>query len=258
MLAASAAIALLLASPGDPAALQRAVTAAVAARLPSLAVPPGTYNFSSLPASDPATLSITDAASFALVASGAVELVFPPRGGVRINDSSNVSLSGVTIDAWPPFTTQGLVSHGKRAGKWFNFTLTIQDIYDLDRARFLGSRALFFDAATRRTLPNQVLAVTSALALEPLGGGAWAVAVSFSANPTLTVPDGALCALAPFAGGPALLVANSSRFAASDVTSHGASGFTILEFGGEGGHSYTRLNVTRRPGSGRLLASTAE
>ena len=250
------------ATAGDPAALQRAVAAAVAAGERSYVVAAGLYNFSALPPASPRTLSIVGASDFALTSGGDVEFVFPPNGGLRVESTSNVSLVGpFVIDAWPPFTTQGVVSHGRRSGKWFNFTLTLDAGFEIDdAARFLPSRALFFDAATRRTLPDQVLVVNSALALAPTPGvaGAWDVSVSFFGDPTLNVSDGALCALTPTVDGPVLLVSNSSRFAASDVTSHAASGFTVLEIGGAGGHVYTRLNVVRREGSARLMVSSAD
>ena len=245
---------------GDPAALQAAVASAVTAGAPTFIVPPGVYNFSALPPSAPATLEIVRATNFTLAAGGEVELIFPPLGGLRVLSSTNVPLTGsFTLDAWPPFTTQGAVSRGRRDGKWFNFTLTLEAGFALDPARYIKSRALFFDPATRRTLPNQVLAVSSALALAP--GAApreWDVSVSFFANPTLTIPNGALCALTPVLGGPALLVSDSARFTARGLTSYAASGFTVFEVGGAGGHTYSRLNVTRRPGSGRLMASAAD
>jgi len=129
-----------------------------------------------------------------------------------------------------------------------------------DPARFTPSRALFFNATTRRMLLGQVLAVTSALELVPVAPPrTWRVSVTFSANPTLDIPrDGVLVALTPTTGGPNVLVRNSSRFSAVDLTSYAASGFTMLELGGAGGHTWTRINVTRRPGSGRLMASSAD
>lgn len=246
--------------PGDAAALQRAVAAAVAAHAPSFVVPPGTYNFSALPAGAPTTLDISGAKDFRLESGGAVEFIFPPSGGLRVDSTARVTLQGpFVVDAWPAFTTQGVVSHGRVGGTRFNFTITLDAGFDIDNAtRFLPSRALFFDPATRRLLPNQVAVVSSALALKPLGGGAWDVSVSIHGNPTLAIPDGSLVSLTPVLDGPVLLVANSSRFAALDFTSHGASGFTVLEYGGDGGHEYTRLNVVRREGSARLMVSAAD
>ena len=247
---------------GDVAALQRAVAAAVAARAPSLVVAPGLYNFSALPPGAPVTLDIADATDFALVSGGAVEFIFPPDGGLRVTSSADVSLLGpFTLDAWPPFTAQGVVSDGRRDGKWFNFTLTlhIDAGYEIDDvARFVPARALFWDAATRRTLPDQVEVVNSALHIAQTGADVWAVSVTFHGDPTLSVPDGALCSLTPTVGGPAVQITDSARFVARDITSYGASGFTLLELGGEGGHEYTRLNVTRKPGSQRLMASSAD
>ena len=246
---------------GDPAALQRAVAAAVASGAPSLHVAPGVYNFSSL---SEATLSITNATGFSLVSDGEVEFIFPPVGGLRVTHSAAVSLTGpFRIDAWPPFTTQGVVSRGLRGGTWFNFTLTLDAGYELDVARFIdnasgGSRAIFFDPATRRFLPGQSLCVTAARAAAALGGGAWAVAVSFRCNPTLSVPDGSLVALTPTPGGPAVLIENSSSVSVTDLTSHAAAGFTLLEVGGGGGHTYERYRVVRRPGSDRLMVSGAD
>ena len=170
-----------------------------------------------------------------------------------------MALTGpIVIDTSPPFTTQGTLSHGVRDGKWFNFTLDLENGFPSDSVYFTGSRALFYNASTRHMLPGQVLAVTQAFSIVPLGGSNWRVSVSFHANPTLTIPNGALCALAPTYGGPAVQITNSTRLSASDITSYGASGFTLLEYGGEGNHTYTRLNVTRRPGSSRLMASTAD
>jgi hypothetical protein len=244
---------------GDPVALQRAVAAAVSSRAPSFTVPPGIYNFSALPPRAPATLDIVNASDFSLVSGGAVEFIFPPVGGLRVTHSANVSLSGpFVIDAWPPFTTQGVVRGGVRDGKWFNFSFTLDPGFEMDPARFIPSRAIFFDPATRRFLHGQSLCVTSALAAAPLGGGAWAVSVTFSCNPTLDVPDGSLCALTPSPGGPAVVIDSSALVAVSDLTSHAAAGFTLLEVGGAGGHTYTRFNAVRRPGSTRLMVSAAD
>jgi hypothetical protein len=84
------------------------------------------------------------------------------------------------------------------------------------------------------------------------------VAVTFSCNPTLHVPDGSLCALTPTPGGPAVLIENCTGVAVTDLTSHAAAGFTLLEAGGGGGHTYSRYNVVRRPGSTRLMVSGAD
>ena len=243
---------------GDPMALQRAVAAAIASNTPSFTVAPGTYNFSTLPSHVPATLQIENATGFSLISGGAVEFIFPPVGGLRVTRSANVSLLGpFTIDAWPPFTTQGVVRGGVRSGKWFNFTLSLDPGFELD-ARFIPSRAIFFDPATRRFLHGQSLCVTSALAAASLGNDAWAISVTFSCNPTLDVPDGSLCALTPTPGGPAVVIESSARVAVSDLTSHAAAGFTLLEVGGAGGHTYTRFNAVRRPGSARLMVSGAD
>ena len=153
---------------GDAAALQRAVAAAVASGAPSFTVPPGVYNFSALPAGAAPTLAITNASDFTLASGGEVEFVFPPLGGLRVAHSARVALAGpFRVDAWPPFTTQGVVRGGTRDGVWFNFTLQLEPGYELDPARFIdnaagGSRAIFFDPATRRFLPGQSLCVTAA------------------------------------------------------------------------------------------------
>ena len=243
---------------GYPADLQRAVAAAIASGVPSYTVAPGLYNFSSLPANASVTLDILSATNFTLLSGGEVEFVFPPAGGIRVVNGSQVALAGPFIlDAWPPFTTQGVISKGVRDGQWFNFTLSLEEGYDFDE-RFLPSRAIFFDPVTRRFLPNQVLAVTSARSARHLSGTSWAVSVSFSANPTLSIPDGALCALTPTSDGPVVLIENSTAVSVTDLTSHAASEFTLLELGGEGGHTYTRFNVVRRAGSTRLMVSGAD
>ena len=255
LLSAAAAGAL---PPRDPAALQRDIAAAIAANAPSFTVLPGLYNFSALPASNPATLAITTATDFRLISGGDVEMLFPPHGGFRVLHSERIALTGpFTLDAFPPFTTQGVVSDGRRDGKWFNFSLDLDPGYDLDPS-FIPSRAIFFDPATRRFLHGQTLCVTSALAAAHLGGSTWTVSVTFSCNPTLHVPDGSLCALSNNAGGPMVQIENSTSVAVSDLTSHGSPGFTLLEVGGGGNHSYTRYKVIRRPGSDRLMASTAD
>jgi hypothetical protein len=245
-----------LAQCGDPDALQLAVSAAITAGAPSYTVPPGLYNFS---ASASAQLALANASNFSLISGGAVEFVFPPHGGLTVTRATDLSLVGPwTLDAWPPFTTQGTVSGGVRSGKFFNFTLTLDAGFELDPARFLPSRAIFFDPATRRYLPGQALCVTSALAAAPLGGGAWALAVTFSCNPTLHVPSGSLCALTPTPGRPVVQIENSTRVRVSDLTSHAAAGFTLLELGGGGGHTHTRFRAVRRPGSTRLMVSGAD
>lgn len=242
---------------GDPSSLQRDIAAAVSSGATSYTVAPGVYNFSA--AGQPATLEIVGATNFSLLSGGDVEFVFPPIGGLRVTHATDVSLTGPYVfDAWPPFTTQGVIKAGVRDGKWFNFTLTLDADYELDPTRFIPSRAIFFDADTREFLPNQVLAVTSALAAESIGGGAWKMSVTFSANPTLSVPDGSLCALTPTPGGPVVMIENSTGLTVTDLTSHAAPGFTLLEVGGGGGHRYTRFNAVRREGSTRLMVSGAD
>lgn len=244
---------------GDPAALQRALASAIAAGKSSYTIPPGVYNFSSLPENASPTLVLDSVTEFSLISGGDVEFVFPPVGGVRVANSENVNLVGpFTIDAWPPFTTQGVVRDGRRDGKWFNFTLTLDEGYELDPTRFIPSRALFFNPSTRRFIHGQSLCVTSALAAAPLGGGKWAVAVTFSCNPTLVVPNGSLCALTPTPGSSKVQIENSTRVAVTDLTTHASAGFTLLEIGGGGGHVYKRFNAVRRAGSSRLMVSGAD
>jgi hypothetical protein len=158
--------------------------------------------------------------SFSLISGGDVEFLLPvDDGGIIVNSSSDVNLIGpFTLDRWPLFTTQGLVSDGVRDGFWYNFTLTPDaDFPAIDQARFKGSRALFFNESTRRTLPGQVLAVTSALGLEPIKGtNNWKVSVTFHANPTLTIPTaGVLCALTPSSGSTSVHIFNSTGSSSS-------------------------------------------
>ena len=236
----------------DPLALQLAITSAITAGAPNYTVPPGLYNFSAFPPSTASTLLLKNASNFSLISGGAVEFVFPPHGGLTVFNGDSVNLVGPwTIDAWPPFTTQGTVSKGVRGGKFFNFTLTLDAGFELDPSRFIPSRAIFFDPSTRRYLPNQTLCVTSALAAARVGGGGssttttWEVAVTFSCNPTLSVPDGSLCALTPTTGRPVVQIENSTHVGVSDLTTHAAAGFTLLEIGGGGGRAHGHARPSR-------------
>lgn len=105
---------------GDPAALQAALAAAIAAGAPSFIVEPLLYNFSAT------SLHIYGARDMLIDGTGA-EITFAGGAGFRVTNATRVELRGFEVDADPFFSSQGVVRDGSRDGKWFNYTLGVEE-----------------------------------------------------------------------------------------------------------------------------------
>lgn len=233
----------------DPAALQAALSAAIAAGAPTFTVPPGLYNFSSIGLS----LHIYNARDMLIDGTGA-ELTFTGGAGFRVTNATRVELRGFTVDADPWFSSQGVVRDGARDGKWFNYTVDVEPGFPPPR---LGARTVFWHSANRSMMHAQVETTTVVFSAVPLGGGAWRVGTSFYGNPAFEVPDGALTTATPVSGDMCTCL-NCSAVVFRSWRVWGSAGMAFRELGGEGGNTYDDLLVARRPGTTRLLASSID
>ncbi len=247
------------AAPPSPAALLAAIAAAIAAGQPSYTVPPGVYNFSTLPQT---VLSFSAPHDFTLSAQGATFLIRPGQG-FSITDAVNSSFLGFTVDTDPLFFTQGVVSRVSRAPDGYvTYDLAVEAGYpSLDEPIFQqeGTRkTIFWDAPSRTIFHQQVQTTTAVHNLTALGGGVWRVVTwmgGVSAN--FTPPEGCLGTISPVLA-PAILAVNCSGLLVEDVTLHGSSAMGYLEMGGAGGSTLRRWNATRAPGTTRLLATSLD
>jgi len=232
---------------GDPAALQAALAAAIAAGAPSFTVAPLLYNFSAT------SLHVYNARDMLIDGTGA-ELTFAGGAGFRVTNATRVELRGFAVDADPFFSSQGVVRDGSRDGKWFNYTLDVEEGFPPPQ---VNARTVFWHAANRSMMHAQVETTTVVFDAAPLGGGAWRLGTSFYGNPALAVPDGALGTVTPVSGDMCTCL-NCDAVVFRGWRVWGSAGMAFRELGGAGGNTYADLVVGRRPGTTRLLASSID
>jgi hypothetical protein len=262
--------------------LQRRIDAAINAGKPAtVVIPAGDYFFSK-------SLTISGARQLKLVGSGASNLYFDWRNygaGVLFNQSTDVHLSGVSVDYDPPAHYQGSVLR-------FNGTThtatgsTIDAIVKTDRG--FAEPKVFLEMVKGTWIEdrhNPVLwnssdpelgSYAAADYVRDLGSGMHLFRIPLTdiiGGKTITamcgegegqvMPGGGSCAAKPadgslphpnigdkvtihFRGGLTYHVMNSTRINTSDVGIHGATAFAITEYDGRGGHTYRNVSVGRR------------
>ena len=237
--------------------LQAAVDAAIAASLPSVIVAPGVLSFGAR------NLEVNGAADFALVASeaGASTLVFAPGFGVLVQGCARTTVSGFVVDYDPPCFTQGrIVAVAGGAGAPGSVDVLLEEGFPLPNSSWFASSEtklqFYDDDAQRRRDPAQLsfqpVVAPPTLTAAP---GVWRFPARWQQG-GFVPRAGQLATVSPRANtsgfvipdyysGNAFTILSSSAVLVSDVTILGSGNFAVLEYGGEGGHVYSRLAVAR-------------
>ncbi len=243
--------------------------AAVAAGAPGYTIPQGLYNFSSTTLE----FTLTGATSFALVAEG-VTLIFAPRQGLVIANSTAVCVRGLTIDYAPVGFTQGKASdvvyhEGKSAEyDYVSFTLALDEGYPsptdlITGYGFLNLKTYFYAESTRLMYHSQVQSSPEMSNATEVSPRVWRI---FTHIPSTLLgwhppAEGTLATLSGTSA-PAILASNCSDTLVEDVTLYHAAGMGYLELSGGGGTVLRRWRAILPPPSlpplNRLLATTLD
>jgi len=250
--------------PGS--ALQAAVDAAIARGDASLALAPGaTYDFAS-PANR-ASLTLARAAGLSLDGQGA-SLVFFPGFGVLVRESRDTALRNLTVAYDPPCFTQGAVVANDAGARTVDVRLDAgfpEPNASAPESGYFGSSEVklqFWDPAARLRVPGQspacVVQIVGAVAPRvwrvrnacdvPAGVPGLLATISPRIGATFDIPQ--------FYRGQAWWVHRSANVTTEDVALTGSGNFAVLEFGGEGGHTYRRVTLARA--GANLLSSNTD
>ena len=240
-------------------ALQRAISAAVAAGDSALKIPAGDYVFSNT------SLHITAARDLAIDATGVV-FIFFYGFGMLLSDCRNTSVKGLTFDSDPPNYAQGKITEvfatSELAGGTA-FTAKFDDRFippDTSVQPFsspggsAGAKVAFWDPSTRRMSYQVNFLKTTSSESEP--EDSWRVTLQHQqGDPGLRV--GNLVTIFPRKGFT-WQCSNCSAVKAVGVTIHAGGNMGFLETDGAGGNVYQDVAITRRPGSAGLMALNAD
>jgi len=244
--------------------LQSAVDDAIARGLPSYSLQPGSsYLFTNL------SLSVKGALNFTLDGSGS-SLVFSPGFGVLVLESQNSLIRNLTVDYDPPCFTQGVIVAFDDSGRTVDVQL--DPLYPSPNATdpltsYFNSSEIklqFWDGATRLRVPGQSgSCVVDIVGEVPGQARVWRVSHSCSVPTnsagtllaTISPRIGATFDIPQFYRGQAWWVHNSENIVSEDITLLGSGNFAVLEWGGNGGHTYRRLQLTRT-GTNLLSSNT--
>ncbi len=231
------------------ASLQQAVDTAIAAGDKSLTVAAGTYAFGVT------NFEMNHATSFTLEAAdlGAVVLQFYPGFGVLIQNCSATTLRGLIVDYDPPCFTQGRIV-AVAPNPSASIDVALDAGFPPPSAPYFASSEIklqFYaaDAARRRVSgqPNfQPARVGAAVA-----PGIWRFGAPSGLSSSFVPVRGMLVSVSPrlntsgYYSGNAVSVLGSARCGLSDVTIYGSGNFALVEWGGPGGHTYTRVVIDR-------------
>ncbi len=230
--------------------LRALLDSALAAGKNVVRIPPGVYRFT-------ANLEVRNVDGLALEGDGAT-LVFTPGGGqLVLRDCRNCVIKGLTLDMDPLPFTQGTVRSVAPATHAVEIELD-RGYQRIDvHSEGKGHRFAFYSPDGERELP--ILDTANPPLAEIAPGRIRATSSAFfgQADRSLAPEDRVVVTLANKGGG--LTLQNSTGIRVEDLTIWAAGGFAIRESGlAEGGHSYLRCRVVRRPGSGRLMAGASD
>ena len=247
------------AAPIPGAQLQKLLDAAIASGAARLMLVPGaTYAFGSV------SLSMRAARGLFLDGAGAT-LVFAPGAGVLVRESADAAIVNITVAYDPPCFTQGTVvaSQTGTVDVELDAGYPIPNKTAPETAYFDSSevKLQFWDPVSRLRIPGQSLGCVVGIAGPTGAPGVWRIN---SKCPVPSVPNlratispriGASYDIPQFYRGQAWWVHNSSNITSQDVTLAGSGNFAILEWGGEGGHTYRRVSLVRT-GTNLLSSNT--
>lgn len=230
-------------------------------------VPPGDYYFGN------ASLTIQRKSSFTLRGNMGVNIWFCIGAGVLVNQSSDIVLDGLVLDYDPPAHYQGTIVNVTEEGAEIISAIVQTDVGFLDplvfNTRYAAGRAGVQTAAGNALVWNSS---------EGIAAGAYAPATwppipvnepgcyifnvsraSLCTDISATTSDGTSCVAghantvrvgdkitAHTRVGFTLHLLNSTRVHTQHTRIHGAPGFAITEYDGEGAHSYLNVSLGRR------------
>ena len=231
--------------------LRASLDAALASGKKMFRIPPRVYRFT-------ANVELRNTDGFTLEGGGAI-LVFAPGGGqLVLRDCRNCLVKGLTLDMDPLPFTQGTVRSVAPATHAVEIELDL-GFQRIDvKSQGKGHRFAFFSPDGERELP--ILDTANPPLTEIAPGRIRVTSPAFfgQVDHALAPGDRVVVTLANKGGG-GLTLQNSSGIRVEDLTIWAAGGFAIRESGfAEGGHTYLRCRVVRRPGSGRLMAGASD
>jgi hypothetical protein len=221
-----------------------------------LTIPAGNYRFDK-PAKD---VEFTDLSDVAINAQGVVFWFDSGTGKkVRFKRCRNVTIRGLTVDTDPLPWFQGIITSVDRKTRTMEFQSDAG--YQVPEGKRLegGKRVMFFDGQTSLELP---VFDDRVMRMENLGGGKIRIA-KFDNERIFLDPvvgrevragDRVAVLLEQDTGGGVESI-DCAGMRLEDITLYGAGGFAYHEARGEGGNTYLRCKLVRRPGTNRLIAS---
>ena len=251
-------------APLSPSQLLHDIHEAIANNSETYVIPPGLYNFSSMP-----ELSFTLSAPFNFLLSGyGVLFIFAPKQGVMITNCTNATLTGLTVDYSPLAFTQGAVSETEYFPGYhilLTYLLKLEDGYpSIESISALGeSKTYFYNSSTRLLFHEQVETSPVLHNFTSLGQGLYRVWSSLPSTLLGWHPpkDGVLASISACPN-PAFQCQNCANLTLVDITIHSSSGMGYVEMGGPGGTIIKRWNAIPAPStlppSDRLLVTTLD
>lgn len=230
--------------------LSAALAAAIQAGETRFRVRPGVYRFER-------SLELRQLDGFTLEGDGAT-LVFGRGGGqLVLQNCRRCVVKGLTLDMDPLPFTQGTVVAVDAAAQAVEFRLD-PDYPSLDtRPTQQTLRFAFFDPSGERELPVLDNSNPRLATVESGVHRAFSPRFFNQAGRPLAAGDRVAVALKGSGGGISLR--DCAEVRVEDLTIWAAGGFAIRESGfAEGGHTYLRCRVVRRPGSGRLMVGASD
>ncbi|MCM3749928.1 Ig-like domain-containing protein [Paenibacillus pasadenensis] len=206
--------------------IQGMIASAITGKKSKLVIPPNTYRVG--PKSGSTILNIANASNLEIVADGVTVIATKLTRALSVSNSSNVTISGMTINYDPLPFTQGRIKAIAADRSYLDIKL------DEGYPRKLFSRLTIYDPATR---------------FQKRGiNHLWGTTASWNADGTMritlkgvgtnaSVGDPVTMAGGPEDGGiPHAITADGSKgIVFKNITLHTAPGFGFLEAGGEGG-----------------------
>jgi len=231
----------------------------IAAGKKDLVIPPGDYRFDS-PPKDVLFTALQDA----VIHAEGVVFWFDSRTGRRLlfKQCRNVTLKGLTIDTDPLPWLQGTISAVDKKMRTMDFAA--DPGYRIPEGAALSGhkRVLFFDGQTSLELP---IYDDGVVRMENLGDGKIRLAKFASDRAFLdpvilreVQPGDRVAVLLEGATGGGVGLMECSGMRLEDITLYGSGCFAYHEAKGEGGNTYLRCKLVRRPQTNRLMASTRD
>lgn len=182
----------------------------------------------------------------------------------KIRNSSGCKINGLTIDYDPIGAIQGTVTAVNNEEKTFDILL--DDGCPIPNGEWNSAaesgkmKALFFDESGEKMIEGSMdytNSITQKADRTYTIGLKWGTRFSGAALENQKIKVG-MRYVSPWRRSTTIELKDSDNMTFEDITIYGASGFAIGENYGEGGNTYRRINLIRRPGTDRLLAANAD